>query len=434
MAGMTGETQARAWPSLDAALFAAALAVYALAMPLGLARVEAASQVAAGLALDTSGEPACYGLFALRLAGYLPLGDQPMRANLASAILCAAAVALLGRLCLHILLLLRPVANARQEPRDFMHEPIAAAAAALATGLALSTFDVGTTGGSAAATLLLLAGGLLAGLALLQDTGLATAGWALAGLAGLSAGVDAVAGPLLWPLLVGLSIWALRKGSGWPLVAPLGFVAAWGASALATVACGAAPATLGSLFASTGKLGAHAGAGLWATAVELGDEFGVVGALLAAIGIVVIGTRAAVLAAWLVLTLLSAMMFAHPQFSAGVATGPARAALPVAIAVSGIFASAGLLHVAGRLGRARMAATVALAVMLVATPALDGGRSRWLRRAAPPMHLLDHALGRAELRSVVDPGTGQMYGLFRLARAMGLRPDLVLAAPNGKHP
>jgi hypothetical protein len=57
---------------------------------------------------------------------------------------------------------------------------------------------------------------------------------------------------------------------------------------------------------------------------------------------------------------------------------------------------------------------------------MDGGRARWLRHAALPTHLLDHALDRAELRSVVDPGTGEMDGLFRLARAMGLRPDLVI--------
>ena len=124
-------------------------------------------------------------------------------------------------------------------------------------------------------------------------------------------------------------------------------------------------------------------------------------------------------AAWLALTLLSALLFAHPATKAG-------AALPLAIAVSCVLASAGLLHVAGRLGRAQLAATVALAVLLVLTPAMDGGRGRWLRRAALPMHLLDHALARAELCSVVDPGTVEMRGLFRLARALGLRPDLVI--------
>jgi hypothetical protein len=148
----------------------------------------------------------------------------------------------------------------------------------------------------------------------------------------------------------------------------------------------------------------------------------VVGALLAVIGLVVVGVRATLPAAWLLLTLISATMFGYPVAMAG----PARAALPLAIAVSTVFAAAGLLHVAGRLGRARMAATFALAIMLVLTPAMDGGAARWLRRSALPMHLLDHALARAELRSVVDPGTGEMAGLFHLASAMGLRPDLVI--------
>jgi len=407
---------------LDAALFAAALAIFAWGMPLGLCRVEAAPQVAAGLLLDASVERATYGLLATRVAGFLPLGDQPMRANLASVLLAALAIAIFGRLCVQILLLLRPPVSARQEARSFSYEPIAAAAAGLATALSLSTYELGTTAGSAAVTLLLLGFGLLVGLALLRDQQASAAGCGLAMVAGLAAGVDPVAGPLLWPLLAGLAIWALRKGARWPLLAPLALVAAWGGSALAAVACSATPASVGSLFAGFGRLAAHGGSGLWLTAVELGDEIGVVGALLAVIGLVVVGARATLPAAWLLLTLLSATMFGYPA----PLVGPARAALPLAIATSTVFAAAGLLHVAGRLGRARLAATLALAVMLVLTPAMDGGAARWLRRSALPMHLLDHALARAELRSVVDPGTGQIAGLFQLARAMGLRPDLVI--------
>jgi hypothetical protein len=40
------------------------------------------------------------------------------------------------------------------------------------------------------------------------------------------------------------------------------------------------------------------------------------------------------------------------------------------------------------------------------------------------MRLLDRALARAQIRSVVFPGTVEMDGLFRLAHALGLRPDL----------
>ncbi|MBN2576161.1 MAG: hypothetical protein JXP73_16495 [Deltaproteobacteria bacterium] len=427
---MTKATPGRAWPTLDAALFAAGLVVYALGLPLGLARVEAAPQVAAGIAFDTSSEPAVWGLFALRIAGYIPIGDYPLRANLASAGLSALALALLGRLCIDILVLLRPAAKARQEARDFLQEPIAAAAAALAAALSLSAYDVATTGGSAAATMLLLAAGLLVGLGLVRDCTMAASGWALAGLAGFSAGVDAAAGWLLWPLLVGLGIWGLRKGARWPLLAPLAFVAAWGGSVLATVARSSAPLALGGVLARHGGLPTRGGPGLWATAVELGDQIGVVGALLAVVGLVVVAMRASLVGAWLALTLLSAMLFGHA--AAPVGAGPWRAALPLAVAASCVFAAAGLLHVASRLGRARLAATAALSVMLVLTPAMDGRRGSLGRRPALAVHLLARALDRAELGSVVDPGTPEMDGLFRLARAMAWRPDLVIGKAADK--
>jgi len=432
MTGMTSVSKARVWPTLDAALFVTALLIYASVVPLGLARVEAAPQVTAAIALDTSAGAAPLAVLAAHVARYLPLGDQPMRANLVSAIFCALAVALLGRLCVRILVLLRPSPNARQYEREFVHEPIAAAACALAAGLSFSTFDLATTGGTAAATLLLLAAGLGVGLTLLRDCTSPAAGWALAALAGLSTGVDAVAGPLLWPLFIGFSIWALRLRARWPLMAPLVFVAASGASALAGVACSDIPATLDGVFAGFGKVGAHLGSGLWLTTVELADEVGVIGGLLAMIGLVVLGVRGTLVAAWLMLVLLSSLLFARPSETSSGAMGLAAAALPLAIAVICTFAVAGLVHVAGRLGRARMAAVLALAVMVVLSPALDGGVGRWGRSALLPMRLLDHALGRVGPRSVVDPGTDEMEGLFRLAHAMGLRPDLVVSRAAGK--
>lgn len=427
---MTGVVRAREWPTLDAAIFAAALAIYALGVPLGLARVEAAPEVAAGIALDTSTEPAIYAVFGMRLAALVPLGDLTLRTNLASVVLGALATMLFGRLCVQVLLRLRPPTHARQEAQAFVYEPIAAGAAALALALSLSAFEASTSAGSAAATLLVLAAGLLVGLALLRDWASVAAGIAFAGLAGLASGVAPVAGPLFWPLLAGVGVWALRKGARWPLLAPAAFVAGWGGSALAVIAASRSPATLAGLFEGLRQLGVHPGAAFLATAVELADQLGVVGSLLAAIGVVVVGARAAVPAAWLLVTLVSALLFARPGAAEGL--GPDRAALPAALAVATVFASAGLVHLASRLGRARLAATATLAVMLVLTPALDGGRARWLRHPVLPMRLLDHALARVELRSVVDPGTPTVEGLFRLAGAIGLRPDLVLARPVGR--
>ena len=429
---MTLVGKGRDWPVLDPAIFAGALLVYALAMPLGLARVEGASQVAAGITLDTSMQPAPYALFAMRVGQFLPLGDTPFRTNLVSASLCALAIALIGRLCLQVCTLLRPPTNARQEPRDFVHEPIAATGAALAAAFSLSTFDLGVTAGSAAATLVVLAAGILPGFALLREYDHAGAGYALAGIAGLSAGVDPVAGPLLWPPLVGLAIWSLRKGARWPLLAPLCFVAAWGSSVLASVAAASAPVAAAKLLYGMGHLGMHGGREFLATAIELADEVGVVGALLAVVGALVLGARAAVLTAWLILTILMSLLFAHSALRAPDLWAPTRAALPLAVALTSVFACAGLLNVSGRLGRARVPATLALAAILVLSPALDSFLSR--RRTTLPMHLLDRALSRAEVRALVCPGTAEMAGLFDLARAQGLRPDLEIGNCVGKSP
>jgi hypothetical protein len=421
IAPMTKVWKGRDWPMLDPAMFAGALLLYALVMPLGLAHVESASQVAAGIALDTSTQPAFFALLAMRVGQFLPLGDAALRANLVSALLCALAIALVGRLCLQVCALLRPPSNARQEARDFAHEPVAATGAALAMAFSLSSFDLGTSAGSGAATLVLLTLALLPGFALLRDSNCAVAGYVLAGMAGLSAGVDLVAGPLLWPPMVGLAIWSLRKGARWPLLAPLCFVAAWGTSALACVASASAPINPSQMLSSVAQLGMHGG-DLWSSAVELADEVGVVGSLVAAIGMVVLATRAAVLTAWLALTALTSLLFAHSVAHASALWAPTRAALPLAIAVTCVFACAGLLHMSSRLGRARVAATFALAAMIVLSPAMDSGRSR--RRTPVPMHLLDRALSRVEVGALVCPGTPEMDGLFRLARAQGLRPDL----------
>jgi hypothetical protein len=427
---MTRVWKERDWPMLDPAIFAGALLLYALAMPLGLARVDGASQVAAGIVLDSSAQPAFFALLAMRVGQFLPLGDTPLRANWVSAVLGAFAIALVARLCLAVCALLRPPTNARQEARDFAHEPFAATGAALAAAFSLSMFDLGTTAGSAAATLVVLAAALLPGFVLLRDCNHAGAGYLLAGIAGLSAGVDPVAGPLLWPLLVGLAVWSLRKGARWPLLAPLCFVLVWGTSTLASMAAASVPISVGHVFSAVAQLGMRRGGAFWPSAVELADEVGVIGSLLAVIGAVVLAARAAVLSAWLVLTVLTSLLFAHSAERAVTLWGPTRSALPLAIAVTCVFACAGLLHVSSRLGRARAAATFALAAMIVLSPAMDSYRVR--HRTSLPIHLLDRALLRAEIDSVVCPGTAEMDGLFRLARAQGLRPDLEIGRCGGK--
>ena len=395
--------------------------LYASAMPLGLARVDGASQVADALELRAGASPGFFALLAMRLGQYLPLADTPTRATLVSAVFCALAVALAGRLALRACILLRPPANARQEERHFAHEPIAATGSALAVAFSLTTFELGVAATTAAATLALLLGAVLAGFALLRAP--ARAAYVLAALAGFATGVDSVAGPLLWPLLLGLSIWSLRKGARWPLIAPLCFVAAWGSSALAAVAVSSTPLSLGESLAGMQPLDVHGRGAMGTVLVELADEIGVIGSLLAVIGVIALAARSTLLAAWLLLTVVVSLLFAASALP-GPVVSPTRAALPLAAALLCAFAGVGLVHIASRLGRARAAGAFALAAILVCSPVLDGGGRRWSHRGLSPMLLLDRALARAQIRHAVCPGTPQMEGLFRLAKAQGLRPDL----------
>ena len=431
-ASREGMGSLRGFPAqIPPVLFGVALVLFASAMPLGLSRIDGAAQVADALELGTGASRGFFAVLAMRLGQYLPLGDTPTRATFVSAVFCALAVALAGRLALRACMLLRPPANARQEERHFAHEPIAAMGAALAVAFTLTTFELGVTATTAAATLALLLGAVLAGFALLRDYARADAAYVLAALAGFSAGVDSVAGPLLWPLLLGLSIWALRKRARWPLMAPLCFGAAWGASALAAVAVSSSPLSLGELLAGIQPLGVHSRGPLWPVLVELADEVGVIGSLLAVIGALTLVARSTLLASWLVLTVVLSLLFAASSLP-GPVPASTRSALPLAAAILCAFAGAGLVHIASRLGRARAAGAFALAAILVASPALDGGARRWAHRGIFPMHLLDRALARAQIRHVVCPGTPEMEGLFRLAKAQGLRPDLDLGRCDGR--
>ncbi len=60
-------------------------------------------------------------------------------------------------------------------------------------------------------------------------------------------------------------------------------------------------------------------------------------------------------------------------------------------------------------------------------PSHTAGTSRWRRDVRGPERLLEHALLRAPLRALVDPGTAEMDGLLRYGAALGLRPDIEIA-------
>jgi hypothetical protein len=249
----------------------------------------------------------------------------------------------------------------------------------------------------------------------------------LAGLAGLAAGVDPVAGPLLWPLAFGLWLWELRRGSRWPLLAPLLFVATLGGSLLATTATSASPSNVLHLLGSLWPTGMHDRAIVVRIAAELCDELGVVGLLLGGVGMLALLRRAPLVAFWFGFTLVTALLLGHSPAQSGRYFEPTRAGLPAALMAAAVPMSAGAAEVAARLGRARIVTAIVLAVLAVVSPLFDGGVSRWRRDAHGPERLLEHALLRSPLRASVDPGTAEMDGLFRYGAALGLRPDLELA-------
>jgi len=391
----------RDWPATEPLLFGGTLALYAAGLPLGLDGTGAGA-AAAGPGLD--GPPLASLL--TRLCGYLPLGDLAARANLASALAGAAAVALLGRLACEALRLLRT-----ERTRDPV-EPAAVAGAAAVAALAIGTFRTATGAGSAAVTLALAAAAWVNALLLVRLPEDRKAGLRLALLAGLCAGVQPVAAPLVW--LPALWLWwrGLRRGARWPLAAPLVFMTGLGVVLFAVAISSTGP-TLGELLRGLWPA-RPPGPALSAAAVEAGEQLGVVGLLLLALGALVLVARAPAAGA-LVLGTLGAGLWLS---GTGVRLAAAVAVVPLAV---------GIAHLAAKLGRARLAAATALAIMALVAPALDGGAARWSRDARLPAHLLARALDEVPLRAKVDPGSPQMSGLFHYAASLGLRPDISVA-------
>jgi hypothetical protein len=393
----------REWPALEPLLFGGALALYAAGLPVGL---DGTAAGAAASAPALAGAP--LAALAIRLVGYLPVGDLAARANLASALAGAVAVALLGRLGCEALRLLRAPERTR-EPL----EPLAAVGAAAVAALVLGAFRDATGAGSAAVTLALAAGAWVNALVLVRAPEDRKAGLRLALLAGLCAGVQPVLAPLVWVPTLWLWWRALRQGLRWPLAAPVVFATGLGVVlfALAVSSTGGGP-TSGEL--ARGLWPARApGPAAIAPIVEAGEELGVVGMLLVALGALVLVARLPLVGALVLWTMGAGLWLS----GTGVRLAAAVAVAPLAV---------GLDHLARKLGRARLAAATAIAIMAVVSPALDGGALRFARDARLPGHLLGRALDEVPLRAQVDPGSAEMSGLFHYAASLGLRPDITV--------
>jgi hypothetical protein len=413
--------------SLQVGIVGAALALGTVAAPLGLDRVGAAGAAAATLSLRIgpgSGTAPAVLLWD-RLFACVPLGDVATRLTLAAAAAAALVALFTHRLCRALLLEIRPAMTAVPRPSGaaFAHEPPAALGASAVAFLSAGAFAHADAGTALSAALVVWALALAAEIA--RDAARPAPGLALAFACGLTTGAAPIAFGIVAPPSVVLWIWSLRRGERWPLVAPLAFVAGVGVLFVAIAAAEPA-ARLGDV---AGQLGAaplrHALAIAQAPRVlALGrgpvEDAGVLALLVAGVGLLPVLARAPACAALLLFCGWAALVGGSAASPGSVDAATAHVVLASLIAAP---TAAGLAHLAGKLGRARWHAAVALAVIVAVAPALDGGAARWAPARPLAGRLLDRALDRVPVGATVDPGSPELRALFGYAQAIGLRPD-----------
>jgi hypothetical protein len=400
-----------------------------LALPLGLESATAAPLVLAGYTLGPGGDGApvhALAALAIRAFGWLPLADVATRANLASLAAATAAVVWLARLTQE---LLADLAVGRTGPpaREGACEAFAAAGGVAGVTFGLGMFVAFTSAGGTAISLALLAAFWLRALRLMRGPGRPRDGLYLALLAGIAFGADGFVALVCWP--AALLIWtrAFRRGERWPRLAP---VLALAGSGLGLHAAATAGQTHTALAWAADAFGALAGASpgdlaalLTRTAAALLTEIGAIAGLTIAVGLVLLGARAPRQA----LVLLLAASLALVVGAGG--EGRTAAAWAAALATLAVPLSVGIAHLAGTLGPARGAAALVIAVVALGWPALDGGARRWDR----PVDALDRVLHQARTagpRAQLQPDSAASAELLRYAQALGIRPDLRLAAPR----
>jgi hypothetical protein len=392
-------------------LGAAVLLAGLCALPLGLETLAAAPLVAAGYTLGPEAAEHPLAALAIRAFACLPVGDLATRANLASAVLVAAAAVGLGRL-VHEVLAERPAV------RDALAHPIAVGGGVLVVMLGCTFFRSTTSATPAAVTLLLLIAFWLRALRLLRAPDRPRDALALALLAGLGLGAAPVVPLLCWPIALLLWVRALRRRERWALIAPVLSLAGAAVQAAAFAPFGLLRSTVPS-WRATGDLERA----LLAAAAESAGALGAVGVLVAGVGAAVLAARARRSAGLLAFAAATALLISASSWWGA---GPAATARVVALAALAVPLSAGIDHLATRLGLARAATALVVAAIAVVWPALDGGAGRWTRPARLPERLLAEAHGRIPPARQADPGGAPMRGLFDYGQALGLRPDLAL--------
>ncbi|MES1205674.1 MAG: hypothetical protein ABUS79_07020, partial [Pseudomonadota bacterium] len=205
-------------------------------VPLGLASGEAADQAAQAL-----GARRPFALHApladtlARAAVMVPAGEAATRPLLVATLAGAAALALL-------LARLRSAQN--QRPGLGTAVGIAAGVALVAVSRPFLEVACLRPGLAVDFALLVAMGTMVEGLR--RDPTRSRLGLGLAFACGLAAGAGWPVRAAVWPLALGMTIWALWRGVRWPLVAPLLFVAGTAVAFGGVVAAGAGPSnTLG---------------------------------------------------------------------------------------------------------------------------------------------------------------------------------------------
>jgi hypothetical protein len=355
-------------------VWASVAGVAFIALALALPRQPSAALAGAGEALAPAAS-AAWLVLAPMVAGF-PLGDAELHLRLLS---CAAAAAIIA------LLLWRATGAEQARPDQVASDtrsdagsvagPDPRAAAMVATGfgvltvaLSRSFFCAATSGGPVAVGALAALGLLALVERTLRAPTDARSGGGLAALAGAAAAGPMTAAALGWPLAA-LAVWrALRRRARWP--APAGFLFGIAAAVtLAVLARAAGWARWGEMarhlflvpvFQGIARLSPEA---LASAASDLLDQIGVVGVLVAAMGLTRLRPGALFFALWPLAggLVLSAAEGRAPGGSVGIVVALSALALPIGV---------GTARLAERLGRAALPASAAIGVMVATWPLL----------------------------------------------------------------
>ena len=406
-----------AW--IERRIFGLVLAAMAFKLPLGPGRVAVAEDLAATLSLGTLAPARSPGLSLMGQASMLlPIGDVATRANLSTAVCAAISAVLMTRLVRDVAPLFLAPAPPRADRTRRMHEPLGAIAAALVLVLCLSTVDGATTFSTTAAGLPWMLCAWRAVVLRLGRSPDLLAGPRAAFACGMLAAIEPRFLPFALPPLLVVGALDLRRGMRWPLLAPVAallpmllyLMPMLGARAPLTLNDLLPPALLDPAGSVLGLRGALRGAG---------EQVGVLGLMLAAVGATT-------------LMILQPLLGSLIIVSAGVGIAHAAqlpaAALPdstpfvSALAALAISIGLGVLKLASKLGPARLPVAAVLTVVAVTWPLYDG----YLRPRAHalPLRLLEAAHERTPLRARLSPGTPELSGLMIYGQALGLRPDI----------